>query len=247
MVRGTDPDTKGRARRGGAVRIRYPADVSEFTSAATPTEVVVDLLGMLAYGQLVAFDRMAADATLAPDLPRRAVLSEMAGSEIANYRRIADRLGALGVDPEEATAPFRDALAEYHDQTEPNDWLEALTKAYVGDSIADDFVREVARHLGPPDRDLVMDVLHDTRYADFAAAEIKTALAADPAVANRLSMWARRLVGEAITQAQRVAASRPGFAMLFASADGDLGAVADMLRRLTTAHTARMAEVGLNN
>ena len=55
--------------------------------APHPTEVVVDLLGMLAYGQLVAFDRMAADAKLAPDLPRRAVLSEMAGSEIANYRR----------------------------------------------------------------------------------------------------------------------------------------------------------------
>ena len=46
----------------------------------TPTvAAVVDLLGMLAYGELLAFDRMAADAQLAPDLPRRAVLSEMAG------------------------------------------------------------------------------------------------------------------------------------------------------------------------
>jgi hypothetical protein len=60
-------------------------------------------------------------------------------------------------------------------------------------------------------------------------------------------MWARRLVGEAITQAQRVAASRPGFVLLFASRDGDLAGVAGMLRRLTTAHTERMAEVGLNN
>ena len=232
---------------GDRIRVRYPADVSELTPPAARTEVVVDLLGMLAYGQLVAFDRMAADAKLAPDLPRRAVLSEMAGSEIANYRRIADRLVALGVDPEAATAPFRIALAEYHDQTEPNDWLEALTKVYVGDSIADDFVREVAQFLGSPDRELVMEVLHDTRYAEFAAAEIRAALAADPAVANRLSMWARRLVGEAITQAQRVAASRPGFVLLFASRDGDLAGVAGMLRRLTTAHTERMAEVGLNN
>jgi hypothetical protein len=224
------------------------SDLTSRSSRPAPTEVVIDLLGMLAYGQLVAFDRMAADAKLAPDLPRRAVLSEMAGSEIANYRRIAERLVALGAEPEAATAPFRAALADYHDQTEPNDWLEALTKVYVGDSIVDDFVREVARFLGPADRQLVLEVLHDTRYADFAAAEIKAALAIDPAMANRLSMWARRLVGEAITQAQRVAASRPGFAHLFTGEDDSPGGgVAGMLRRLTTAHTARMAEVGLNN
>jgi hypothetical protein len=227
--------------------VRDVSDVTSPVPPSAPTEVVVDLLGMLAYGQLVAFDRMAADAKLAPDLPRRAVLSEMAGSEIANYRRIAERLTALGVDPEAATAPFRAALADYHDQTEPNDWLEALTKVYVGDSIVDDFVREVARFLSSADRQLVMEVLHDTRYADFAAAEIKAALGSDPAVSNRLSMWARRLVGEAITQAQRVAATRPGFALLFAGDEGDLSGLAGMLRRLTTAHTIRMAEVGLNN
>ena len=33
-----------------------------------PAGAVVDLLGMLAYGELLAFDRMAADARLAPDL-----------------------------------------------------------------------------------------------------------------------------------------------------------------------------------
>ena len=154
----------------------------------------------------------------------------------------------LGADPEAATAPFRAALADYHDQTEPNDWLEALTKVYVGDSIADDFVREVARFLGPADRELVLDVLHDTRYADFAAAEIKAALAADPAVANRLSMWARRLVGEAITPGpagrRRAAGVR---AAVRRRRRRPRRGVAGMLRRLTTAHTARMAEVGLNN
>ena len=41
-------------------------------------------------------------------------------------------------------------------------------------------------------------MLHDTRYDEFAAAEIRAAIAADPKVANRLSMWARRLVGEAL-------------------------------------------------
>jgi hypothetical protein len=217
-------------------------------SDLTPTGPVVDLLGMLGYAVLQAFDRLADDAKLAPDVARRAVLSEMAASEISNYRRIAARLTELGADPEDAMAPFRQALDEYHDQTQPSSWLEALTKAYVGDSIADDFVREVAQGLAPPDRDLVLEVVHDSQYADYAAQEIQQALAEDPSAGNRLSMWARRLVGEALRQSQRVAAERPALAQLLVSGgDGDLSMLASMLKRLTAAHTARMTAVGLNN
>lgn len=210
-------------------------------------EAVVDLLGMLAYGELLAFDRMAADARLAPDLERRAVLSEMAGVEIANHRRLANRLRELDVEPEAAMRPFVAPLDAYHDQTEPRDYLEALTKAYVGDGIADDFFREVAQFLAPLDRDLVLEVLHDTRYDDFAVEEIRRAIAADPKVSNRLSMWARRLVGEGLSQAQRVAGERIALATLIAEGTADPSAVHGLLKRLTAAHTARMAAAGLNN
>ncbi|WP_327008086.1 ferritin-like domain-containing protein [Dactylosporangium sp. NBC_01737] len=209
-----------------------------------PASAVVDLLGMLAYGELVAFDRMAADARLAPDLRRRAVLSEMAGREISNYCRFADRLTELGADPEEAMRPYVRAVSDYHAQTEPADWLEGLAKAYVGDGIADDFTREVAAVLTGPDRDLIVEVLHDSRHADFAADELRAAIAADPKIANRLSMWSRRLVGEGISQALRVAAERPSLAELLAVGGTDFQA---MLKRLTSAHTARMGVVGLNN
>jgi hypothetical protein len=208
---------------------------------------VVDLLALLAYGELQAFDQMAADARLAPDLHRRAALSEMAAAEIVNYRRLAERLAALGADPEPAMRPFVAPLEQYHDQTAPKDWLEALTKAYVGDGIADDFYHEVALHLADPDRTLVLDVLHDSRYADYAAAEIRAAISVDPKVANRLSIWARRLVGEGLSQAQRVAVERPALAVLLAGANGDPDGVAGLFKRLTSGHTARMTAVGLNN
>ena len=202
---------------------------------------------MLAYGELLAFDRMTADARLAPDLRRRAMLSEMAAVEIANHRRLVNRLAELGADPEQAMLPYAGPLHAYHDQTVPRDWLEALTKAYVGDGVADDFFREVAEFLGEQDRDLVLRVLHDSQYAEFAAGEIRAAIAADPKVAHRLSMWARRLVGEGLSQAQRVAAERPALAALIITGSGDQEGVIALLKRLTQAHSGRMAAVGLNN
>ncbi|TYB35749.1 hydroxylase [Micromonospora sp. AP08] len=212
---------------------------------SAPDPALVDLLGLVAYGELLAFDRLAADARLAPDLRRRAALSQMAAAEIAHYRWIADRITALGVTPDEAMAPYVEALRAYHDSTEPKDWLEAVTKAYVGDAISDDFLREIAGGLDGPDRRLILDVLHDSRYAEFAATEIRAAVEADPRVANRLSMWARRLVGEALSQAGRVAAADRGALTALISREGvDVPA---LFRRLTDAHTARMTAAGLNN
>ncbi len=218
------------------------------TPANSPApEAVVDLLGMLAYGELLAFDRMAHDARLAPDLRRRAVLSEMAAVEITNYRRLVARLAELGAEPEETMVPFVDSLHAYHDQTEPRDWWEALTKAYVGDGIADDFSREVAALLGERDRELVLQVLHDSHYNRFAAEEIRSAIGSDPKLANRLSMWARRLVGEGLSQAQRVAGERPALAALIVTGLDDRAGVQALLKRLTQAHATRMTAVGLNN
>ncbi|MFY1596603.1 ferritin-like fold-containing protein [Micromonospora sp. WMMD737] len=211
-----------------------------------PDRAVVDLLGLVAFGELLAFERMAVDARLAPDLRRRAALGEMAAAEIGNYRRLADRLVALGVLPDDAMAPYVEPLQAYHDSTEPRDWAEAVTKAYVGDAITDDFLREIAATLAEPDRQLVLDVLHDSSYADFAVAEIRAAVEADPRVAGRLSMWARRLVGEALSQAGRVAAAERGTLTALVAQSGRVD-VPGLFGRLTAAHATRMAAAGLNN
>ena len=209
-------------------------------------QAVTDLLGFLCYGTLVAFDRLAVDARLAPDLGRRAALSEMAGAELGHYQRLAARLTERGVAPADAMTPFVAALEGYHDSTRPRDWLESLVKAYVGDGIADDFYRAVAATLAEPDRTLVLEVLHDDRHAQFAVAEVRAAVAADPERAGRLALWARRLVGEAISQAQRVAAEHDALTELVLRGTGDLSGVAALVTRLTSAHTERLRTLGLN-
>ncbi|THV43232.1 hydroxylase [Glycomyces buryatensis] len=204
----------------------------------------MDLLGLLALGELLAFERIALDARLAPDLGRRAQLSEAAVGEIRNYRLLADRIAELGADPAEAMAPFKEAIRSFDASTAPRDWLEALVKVYVGDAVADDFFRAVAARLDSGDRAIVEQVLQAGPAAEFAAAEIRAAVETDASAAGRLSLWGRRLVGEGINRAQVVAASHEHLAGLIAADGGSVDAV---LRHLTRAHQERMKAVGLNN
>lgn len=216
---------------------------------STPSTVeaaVVDLLGVLAYAELTAFDRLAEDARLAPTLDGRAALARMAAAEIGHHERLDERLRELGVEPAAAMAPFVRPLDAFHDSTRASTWLEGLVKAYVGDGLATDFYREVAAFLPEPDRSLVLEVLADTGHADFAVREVRAAIAEDRRVAGRLALWARRLVGEALTQSQAVIAERDGLADLLITGTGDLNGIADLLTRLTTAHGQRMGALGLN-
>jgi tRNA-(MS[2]IO[6]A)-hydroxylase (MiaE)-like len=214
----------------------------------TPVDssAVVDLLGALAYAELTAFDRLAEDARMAPTLAGRAALARMAAAEIGHHGRLTERLSELGADPSEAMAPFVPALDAFHESTRPSTWLEGLVKAYVGDGLASDFYREIAAFLPHPDRALVMEVLADTGHADFAVREVRAAIKADRKVPGRLSLWGRRLVGEAMSQSQAVIAEHDRLADLIIAGTGDLSGVARLTERITEAHTRRMKALGLN-
>ncbi|HWB68075.1 MAG TPA: ferritin-like fold-containing protein [Mycobacteriales bacterium] len=207
---------------------------------------VVDLLGVLAYAELTAFERLAGDASLAPTLDDKAALGAMAVAEFGHFEVLRERLVSLGVDPNDAMRPFVEPLDAFHDSTTPADWLEGLVKAYVGDGFAADFYREVAELMDSETRALVVDVLGDTGHAEFAVENVRAAIAEDPAVAGRLALWGRRLVGEALVQAQRVAVDRDTLARLIVGGVGDLVAVGELLARLTQRHSERMESLGLH-
>lgn len=209
-------------------------------------EGVIELLGLVSYASLVAFFRLAEDASLAPSVPDRADLAGVAVTQFGHFALLRDHIIGLGVDPQEAMAPFVEPIDEFHARTAPSDWLEGLVKAYVGDGIAADFFRVIARLLDEPNRSAVLSVLADSGQAQFAIRRVRDAIAADPAVAGRLALWARRLVGEALSQAQRVAADREELARLLAGGSpAQLGEIGRMFAELTDAHAQRMARLGL--
>lgn len=226
-----------------------PAARLAFEDAAYRT-AVVDLLGVVAYGELSAFERLAADARMAPGLADKAALGKMAAVEYAHFDRLRDYLGLMGADPIDAMLPFRDAFDAFHVRTVSSDWLEGMVTAYVGDGLAADFYGEISAFLDPDTRRVVTESLQDTGHADFVVPRVRAAIEEDHRVAGRLALWGRRLMGEALTQAQRVAAERDQLTALLAGGVDrpglDLAAIGRLFARLTENHTARMASLGLD-
>jgi hypothetical protein len=236
--------------RPGRVANCYASQVSHDEPGREPAgpaaEGVLDLLGLLAYASLTAFFRISDDAALALSLPDKTALAELAVAEFRHYQLLRGRIEELAADPTAVMQPFVGPIDAFHARTAPSDWLEGLVKAYVGDEIAADFYRAVAQVLDPANRQLVQTVLADTGKTEFIVTTVREAVEADPRVAGRLGLWARRLVGEALGQAQRVAADREPLArLLVGDAASQLGDVGRMFAQLTDAHAARMAALGL--
>lgn len=208
----------------------------------------LELLGVVAYGELAAFDRLAEDARLAPELADRVEMTGMAAVQYAHFRKAGDRIVELGGDVLAAMEPYRRPFDEFHALTRPKTWLEGLLKAYIGDGLASDVYREVSDLADDRTRELVHEVLAAEAYDEFVVSRVRAAIEADPDIAGRLALWGRRLVGEAMSQAQRVLAERPALAgLLTGAAEGSLAEISRIMSRLVENHSARMARLGLSS
>jgi ferritin-like protein len=223
------------------------------TAAARPTlddpayrAGVVDLLGLLGAGEYLAFERLVSEAALAPTLAQRVRVATIAEGELGHHRLLRQRLEELGEDPDEVMSRFLPPLERYHRMTEPSDWLEGLVKAYVGDSIATDFYREIGAVLDEGTAELVLEVCSELGQMSVVVEEVRRAIESDPRRAGRLALWGRRLLGEMLSQAQTVAAEHDALADLIMSESvtSQIDLV-ELLEKLTTAHVERMNALGL--
>lgn len=229
--------------------------MTEPTAPATPDDppateqAVVDLLGALGYGCLSGFSRMAVDADLAPALPIKAAIARMAVTEFHHFETLTERLDRLGISHDDAMAPFVAAIDSFHERTHPSDWLEGLVKAYVSDGVSRDFYSEIARYVDPETREFVARVLADEGQEQLVVDAVRSVIDTDPRTASRLALWGRRLVGEAIQQAQQVAVARESLTALLVGGWGsgaDIAELGRMFARITEAHTDRMKRLGLS-
>lgn len=244
MVPSTQPEPGAGSDRAGQAELSALADPGY-------REAVVDLLGAIGYGEISAFERLAEDAKLAPSLADKVAIATMAAAQLGKVELLRVRLEELGADPYAAMSPFRQAIDLFHHHTAPADWWEGLVKAFVGDELANDFYREIAAYLDAGTRELVLSSLEDTGHSAFVLDRVRAAIEVDPRLGGRLALWGRRLMGEALTQAQRVAADRDALSSLLAGGVDrpglDLAAIGRMFARLTERHAERMAALGLDS
>ncbi|MBD8060300.1 hypothetical protein IC607_15135 [Cellulomonas sp. JH27-2] len=248
------------------------ADLDRAAAEAVRRADSVELLGLVAHLEQVAFVRLAADSAIAPTVEQRLALSRFAAAAVERCDRVLGRIVELGGDPEAALAQFDDVLVDFDARTQPSTWWERLLKAYVGYGVADDFCRLAADGLDEDSRTLVLDVLDDASHADLAVTALDAAGSDDGVLSSRLALWGRRLVGEALGVVQGLLTQRPALARLVATSDagaGNRGSATDapvaandagsggrstgsganppakVFGELTAQHTRRMSRLGL--
>lgn len=203
------------------------------------------LFTLLAYGEIAAFYRLTDEAKMAPDLRGRISMASMAAAEMGHYDQLRDTLVKRGVDVVPAMSKYAATLDDYHRLTMPSTWLEALVKTYLGDALVADFYLEIADVLPDEVAGVVREVLSETEHSQFVVAEVRAAVTASAKQRSRLALWSRRLLGEAITQAQYVLADRDELVDLMVSGTGGLGQLTGFFDRLQHTHDERMRELGL--
>lgn len=206
---------------------------------------VNELFALLAYGEVAAFYRLTDEARMAPNLRGRINLACMAAAEMNHFEVLSDALDRRGVDVVPAMTKYASALENYHRLTTPSTWLEALVKTYVGDALAADFYLEIADALPDEVAAVVRAVLSETGHSQFVVAEVRAAVSASDKQRHRLALWSRRLLGEAITQAQFVLADHDELVDLVMASGEGLTQLTEFFDRLQRTHASRMEELGL--
>lgn len=207
---------------------------------------VNELFALLAYGEFTAFYRLTDEARMAPDLRGRISMASMAAAEMAHYEVLCEALEKRGVDVLPAISKYAPAIEGYHRLTTPSTWLEALVKTYIGDALAADFYLEIADSLPDDVADVVRSTMSQTGHSQFVVAEVRAAVTKSTKQRSRLALWSRRLLGEAITQAQYVLAEHDELVDLVVTRTDGLAQLSGFFDRLQRTHEQRTRELGLD-
>ncbi len=201
---------------------------------------VAELLAALTYGESLAAGRARGNVGFAPDERRRKEQQGVAGREERNARLVEARLSELG--SAELATRFRPFFDAFFQRTEPTDWVEAQAWHYIGDALVSDFADVMVEVVDPVSAEIVRRSLGDRQEQEtFALDELTRAIDGEAGIRERVAGYARRIVGEALTQTRR-ALERTRVLRDLLGEEGEKRLVLDLLER----HRGRLDRLGID-
>nr|WP_236779188.1 ferritin-like fold-containing protein [Agromyces seonyuensis] len=195
-------------------------------------------LGQAACIQLEFFEALGHAVAGAPGLAEKEALSRVAGVALRRHGALIDEVRKAGGDPVEVMAPFAADIAHYRESITGADQWELLLGIHVTTGILDDYFRRLAGGLPGEQAVRVAAILApDALGAGVIAAQLQVGIEAEPGLADRLALWGRSLVGDALLLARR--------ALRGSERDGAERAVEPVFTELIAEHTRRMDALGL--
>lgn len=203
---------------------------------------IAEVLAALAYGEALGARRARESVALAPDPRAGAEQSHVADREQQNCDLIRARLEEVGEDA--LVELFRPNFDLFFAHTEPSDWLEAQTFHYVGDAIVADFAEVLVPVVDRVTGELIRRALGDRDHQEqFALDELTRILREDSTAGERITAYARRVIGEAITQTGRALEATRGIRSLLGGEENQKQVVLSLLER----HRQRMDRLGIES
>jgi hypothetical protein len=212
----------------------------------------VELLGVLAYGQLRSFGAMSAAVRFAPDARAADRIASFARREHEAYELLHDHLATLTELPTAAMDRQKDLFDRFFERAPLDDWFGATVFFAFGIPLARDFMRVVVAKLAAPSAEVVLHALEDRAAVEEAAVALLYGQLVDEGTRDRARALAADLLGQALTAFQQAVADSDALGVLVAGpADEAEDDSAIEVRRLAmdllAAHRARVVALGLED
>lgn len=203
-------------------------------TATTTDASMEELLGLAAYWAVAAQARLAKDADQAPKTFEHVEMARMSARAWKSFEHVENLAAEHGIDIIRAIGQHEGVLDELDARTRPTTWWERLTKTYVGIGIFTDAMREIATAIG--EEELARQV-GDYGHGQWVRERLEPYTQADEQLRARLSLWTRRVGGEALGLVRALMFTNPE---LVGEADTDA-----IMDALTRNHRERLAQLHL--
>ena len=212
----------------------------------------VELLGVLAYGQLRSFGAMSAAVRFAPDARSADRIASYARREHEAYELLHDHLATLTELPTAAMDRQKALFDRFFARAPLDDWFGATVFFAFGIPLARDFMRIVVAKLAGPSAKVVLRALEDRAEVEEAAVALLRAQLEDEQARVRARALVADLLGQALTSFQQAVSDSDALGVLVAEdgADADDDSSAEVRRlamELLAAHRGRVLALGLED